>query len=156
VSERPVLYLDVDDTLIMWNDAHPYGKAAPWAREFVLWAVEHCEVRWLTMWCPAGRMAPHREAELALLLGVPVETLDGIRGIDFADTFDKTDGIDWEEHARGRPWIWVEDDLPSREVAKLRGRGAIHHYHATNVSRDAGALGRTFYRLQHLFAQSAA
>jgi hypothetical protein len=71
VSERPVLYLDVDDTLIMWNDAHPYGKAAPWAREFVLWAVEHCEVRWLTMWCPAGRMAPHREAELALLLVSP-------------------------------------------------------------------------------------
>jgi hypothetical protein len=53
---RPVLYLDLDDTLLTWAASRPL--AAPGAREFVLWALEHYEIRWLTRWCPTGSWSP--------------------------------------------------------------------------------------------------
>lgn len=148
MASRPVLYLDVDDTILSfpgdqtkaWWLAHPHGIAAPGAGDFLRWAVEHCEVRWLTAWCPSGAMmADHGVPRLAKLMGVDESLIAGIRN-PRPWTRSKCEGIDWVEHEAGRPWIWLEDELPRDETEELRARRALNHYMYCNVSKHPDFL----------------
>lgn len=145
-GERPVCYLDVDDTLLMFTDAicktHPEGRAAPDAGAFVLWLLEHYEVRWLTAWCPSGSLQPHGAERLAALLNIPAAALAAIRNPRQWGTF-KPEGID-----PSRPFIWIEDDLPPDEIKWLDDRRLYASYLRTNVSRHPEALRLTWRRLQ--------
>jgi hypothetical protein len=145
-DQRPIMYLDVDDTLIRrygWVDGEYtfIGKGAPDAGEFVKWAVRNFEVRWLTLRCPTGTMEPDALRELARDLPIEREWIWYIRnplGLwrnGNADT--KIDGIDWDET---RPWVWVEDRIGEREAQMLRGRHILDRYIPCNVTDEPNRL----------------
>jgi hypothetical protein len=94
----PILYLDLDDTIISWEGGAPH--AAPGATEFVDWALEHFEVRWLTTWCPSGAMSDKLLGDLSSMVRIPREVLSGIRGSEWEGTESKLNGIAWLEHRR--------------------------------------------------------
>lgn len=140
MKER-VLYLDIDDTLIRWtNDEN--GIAAPNAAKFVMWALEHFEVRWLTMWCPIGTLEEHRAEDLSIRFNrkISKETFMGITNPNSffaAGDMYKTNGIDLDDV---RPWVWVEDEILPYEVEVLRADKTLQHFHQCNVSEDPHRL----------------
>jgi hypothetical protein len=148
LHERPVMYLDVDDTLIDWGSNRPEAGAG--AKEFLLWALENYEVRWLTMWAPGGVLTQSRADELAYVLDVEPELLTSIVGLDFYRTHDKVDGIDWDEVAQGRPWVWVEDAqwIGDNLRAKLQRKGLLQHWIMVDVTREPDSLKRAHARLE--------
>jgi hypothetical protein len=158
---KPVLYLDIDDTLLMfpqqctraWAEQWPSGEPAPGAGAFFLWALAHFEVRWLTMWCPGGVMYPASAARLGQLLAVPAEAIAACRGIDFreCDGWRKTNGIDWVEHRAGRPWVWVEDELLPDERELLRQRGGSAHWVPCHTSKYPHRLREVWEELADRF-----
>jgi hypothetical protein len=138
---RPVLYLDLDDTLVSWADGTP--QAAPGAREFLLWAVECFAVRWLTTWCPSGEMKPSLLADLASMLEIDVALIEHICGFDWDSTETKLNGIAWLEHAvLRRPFLWIEDEygFGERERRFLAEHGFLGRYRHCNVTEDPAAL----------------
>lgn len=148
-GRRPALYLDLDDTLISWDGGTPH--AAPGARDFLLWALERYEVRWLTTWCPDGEMEEKLLGALHKMLEVPLDVLRGIRGFDWAATEGKLDGIAWLEHVvLGRPFLWVEDEkgVRERELSFLREHGLLDCYRHVNVTSDEGAIARLHQELR--------
>lgn len=153
---KPVLYLDVDDTLLIW----PAGIGAPGAPEFIRWAKTHFEVRWLTMWCPSGDLYDLAPV-LAGRLNMPVAELAEIRNpVPFWRTFstrDKTTSIVDGAIAEGRTWVWVEDEfLDHREADWVYGHPQYtHNYYETTVSRDPEALLRTWRELATRFSLPA-
>lgn len=147
---RPVLYLDVDDTLVRYPDrerAQPVEAAG--ASEFLGWAVERYDVRWLTQWCRAGRMGDAQIDVLCRLLDVEPGLLRDIRGLDWRGSESKLDGIAWLEHVvLERPFVWVEDDygLGDTERRFLARHGFAGCWRPCNVTEDAGAL-RALHRV---------
>jgi hypothetical protein len=146
---RPVLYLDIDDTLVTYSRGRP--EAAPGARDFLLWALEHFEVRWLTTWCPSGTMDPDLSRDFCHMLKVEPDVIGRVRGHDWAFSSSKLDGIIWLEHlVLGRPFLWVEDDYGAgdleRDVLERLGLGAS--LLSCNVTRDTNALVRLHERLK--------
>jgi hypothetical protein len=143
VQQQPVLYLDLDDTVITWRDGSP--RAAPGAREFVLWALERFEVRWLTTWCPGGVMEEGLLGDLCRMLEIDAGVLGELRGFDWEDTGSKLNGVAWLEHVvQGRPFLWIEDEygVGIRERWVLEKAGFIGSYRHVNVTEDPGALRR--------------
>ena len=164
---KPVMYLDIDDTLIDWSAGH--GAPAAGAAEFLEWATRQFEVRWLTFWCPDGELPAERTEHLAALLGVAPELLAGIRGLDWdgcawAGDFErgkpggKLNGIAWLEHVVfGRPFVWVEDEncFGTFEQDTLDAHGFLDCYRHVDVSRDPGALERLHRELDAWWRRSA-
>jgi hypothetical protein len=143
VELRPVLYLDIDDTLLTWADGNP--RAAPGARDFVLWALERFAVRWLTTWCPSGEMQHSLLGDLCTMLELDPELLSEIRGFNWEATDSKLNGIAWLEHVVWkRPFLWVEDDygVKQRERHFLAEHGLLAHYRHCNVTEDPASLER--------------
>lgn len=151
---RPVLYLDLDDTLIAWPDGRAGSpRGARGGRELLEWALERYEVRWLTTWCPDGRMEGGLLRDLARMLGMPPRALQGIRGLDWSHSRRKLDGIAWMEHVvLRRPFVWLEDEYgfgeAERRFLDVHGLGTSHL--PVNVSRDADALTRVHAFLRTL------
>jgi hypothetical protein len=140
---RPVLYLDLDDTLLSWQGGRP--RAAPGARRFLLWALERFEVRWLTTWCPGGQMESSLLADLCTMLEVETSRLGHIRGFSWEATGSKLNGIAWLEHmAWERPFLWVEDGYGVREAERsfLAAQGFLDRYRHCNVTEDPMSLMR--------------
>lgn len=107
---RPIVYVDIDDVLVAW----PPGRgreAAPHAGSFLRWLLASgVEIRWLSSWCPSGTMTADRQADLAALLGVGPDELDGIENpMEFpSGPYPKKHvAIDWET---SRPWVVVHDE----------------------------------------------
>jgi hypothetical protein len=153
VSERPVLYLDVDGTLLCfpsnrseaWWRQHKYGIGMDNIEVVLREMREHCEVRWLTFWAPGGVMSAEGEALLAKRLGVPLASVQGWdnpRGW-CQPRSTKTDGIDWTEDAAGRSWVWIEDELLDREHDELRQRHSLHRFFRV-VGDDPRSLQRAW------------
>lgn len=162
MASKPILYLDVDDTLISYPptaDAafwakHPMGAPALRVRQFLEEAKELCEIRWLTWWCPGGSMSFEQIERLSKILDVPSELL---RGNDnpLKCLPNKTLGIDWREHDAGTPWVWIEDGpLLSSEVPIMRGRGVYDRWIDANVSNDPHALWRAWTKAKQLLHYS--
>lgn len=145
---RPVLYLDVDDVLVDW--AGHTQKAAVGGRDFLIFALEHFEVRWLTRRCPGGEMPELLVEELAALHGLDPALLTPIRGLDWSEGGSKLNGIAWIEHlVLGRAFVWVEDENGVRdlELRVLADAGLTACYHHCNVSTDPQSLVRALARL---------
>lgn len=152
--EKPVLYLDLDDTVVCWSTGEPEG--AEGATEFMLWALENFEVRWLTTWAPSGEMPPNLLSDLASLVSLPVEKLSGIRGLSW-EGGSKVDGIAWLEHAvQGRRFVWLEDDTLAEDALEfLEEFGYQHSFHHCNVTRAPGSLKRRHQELRQLLTGSS-
>lgn len=161
-SEQPVLYLDVDDTLLSMHPKYyppdkqrpastwrHYGYAPPGAREFMEWALATFEVRWLSWWCSGHEMEPEKCRRLTEELGLPGGALDRIRSAQFnrGESCLKTNGIAWAEHEAGRPFWWVEDAISERERQVLRTRGALDRWIPCHVTDDPEALRRAHAQL---------
>lgn len=149
---KPVLYLDVDDTLLsMHSSFYPrinpsakstwrfWGFAPPGAAEFMAWALETFEVRWLTWWCSSHEMYPEQLERLEREFKLPAGSLGGIQSAQFArgQGCHKTSGIDWK---LGREWFWVEDAIPMLEQDILRARGCLERWIPCNTTDDLYAL----------------
>jgi len=160
---KPVLYLDVDDTLLSMHERYypaekrrpastwrHYGYSPPSGREFLLWALEHFEVRWLSWWCAWGDMHDLQRERLEAEFELPSGALAGVRAARFGDSEGcrKTAGIAWEEHDAGRPFWWVEDWISEREQQVLRGRGMLDRWIPCHVTEDPHALQRAWDRLR--------
>jgi hypothetical protein len=142
-NRRPVLYLDIDDTLLSWRNGKP--QAATGARSFMLWALERFEVRWLTTWCPVGELSWGLLGDLCKMLELEPSRLRGIRGVDWEATGSKLNGIAWLEHVvLRRPFVWVEDEygFGDAERAFLEHFAFLGSYRHCNVTEDAAALER--------------
>lgn len=139
MEPRAVLYLDLDDTILTWADGSPAPGAG--VREFLLWALGHFEVRWLTRWARDGTMEPGLLRDLSKLTEVETERLGEIRGLDWSDGT-KLDGIAWAEHiVLGRPFLWLEDDNTGAEHrAFLDAHELAHCYRHCDVTQDPEAL----------------
>lgn len=149
MDQRPVLYLDLDDTLISWEGAGPH--AAPGAREFLTWALTRFEVRWLTTWCPNGEMEEKLLSDLAKMLQLPIDELRSIRGFEWDRKSSKLDGIAWLEHlVLGRPFVWLEDEygFKERERQFLWEHRLIACYRHCNVTEDPHSLERAHAALR--------
>lgn len=152
MSSAPVLYLDLDDTVISWAGGRPH--AAPGAREFVLWALEHFEVRWLTTWCPGGEMEESLLGDLCKMLNLPPHWLRHIRGFAWEEGQSKLNGIAWLEHLMlDRPFVWLEDGygVRERERSVLAAAGLLDCYHCCNVTEDRDALRRVHETLRQRY-----
>lgn len=158
---RPVVYLDVDDTLfrshedsMVWFRNKPRTRRlfrpAPHAREFFQWAHANCDLRWLTYWAPYGFMSDGHVEYFTFLMDVSADDVLSVGGQQWAfmdgaaPLPGKCNGIAWAEHDAGRPWVWVEDDLPPDEIAYLRKRGAWPHFIRCNVTANRDAMTRAF------------
>lgn len=142
----PVLYLDLDDTIVSWADGSP--RRAPGVTAFLSWALERYEVRWLTTWCPGGRMEARLLADLTKLTGVPSERLRRVRGVSW-DGGSKLDGIAWLEHVvLRRPFLWVEDGSVRPEALRFLARhGFADRFRHCDVTRDPYAVLRLHRKL---------
>lgn len=143
-----ILYLDVDDTLLVWTNDF-VGFAAPRAADFVHWALEHFEIRWLTMWCPSGRLQPHGAEELSYRFNnkVSAETFYSIYNPRMFQQ-DKSAGIDFDDP---RPWVWVEDGALPNEERVLKSKGLWTNFYKTNVTHDRRMLQKTWRLLAERF-----
>ncbi len=142
---RPVLYLDVDDVLVCWANFERSPARA--AREFLAWAHDHFEVRWLTRRCPDGAMPDWCVGDLAQLLGVEEEVFARTPGLDWSECASKLNGIAWLEHVvLGRPFVWLDDEhgAGALEQAFLAEHGFAHALMLCDVSMDPDALARAF------------
>lgn len=145
----PVMYLDLDHTLVSWRGGSPHAGGG--AREFVMWALERYEIRWLTTWCPDGEMSDSLLQDLARMLGLSPALLQEIRGFDWADTGSKLNGVAWLEHVvLGRPFVWIEDEygFGARELAFLDEHGFSGAYRHINVTEDPDSLQRLLASLR--------
>jgi hypothetical protein len=143
-----VLYLDVDDTVLVWtNEVH--GYAAPKAAEFLHWALEHFEVRWLTMWCPSGKLEENQTQELSYRFNYKVDS-SVFAGITNPRSFinSKCEGIDFEDP---RPWVWVEDHLMPKEKYELENRNVADNFYSTHVTHNRVMLQSTWKKLAERF-----
>jgi len=150
----PVLYLDLDDTIISWEGG---PHAAPGAREFMVWAMGRFEVRWLTTWCPDGVMEERLLGDLARMLRLPADSLRHIRGFEWHEEGSKLNGIAWLEHkVVGRPFFWLEDDygFQERERRFLAGERFLGSYLHCNVTEDPQSLGRVHAWLRGWVAET--
>lgn len=160
---KPVLYLDVDDTILIfpqdrdreWWKVFPRGAPAPYVKEFLEWARANFEVRWLTMWAMRGWMHDELVEQLAGLLHVPVELVQGCDNPLEHNGF-KPNGVNWAEHAAGRRWFWVEDGIPPAEQAVLSQHNALHHFISCHTSRNPDALRLAKERIEDLLLAEAA
>jgi len=143
MEPKPVLYLDLDDTILSWAGGSP--AAAPGASAFLLWALESFEVRWLTRWCPSGRMGRRLGQDLCRMLQIETDLIRSIRGLDWRATASKLDGIAWMEHVvLDRPFLWVEDEYGFGEAERrfLDAHGFLSRYRHCNVTEDRESLRR--------------
>lgn len=153
MPRRPVLYLDLDDTLLSWATGEP--RPAPAARAFLLWAAERYEIRWLTRWCPTGRMGDALLGDLCKLLDLDRSAISGVHGVDWSGGDSKLNGIAWLEHlVLGRPFLWLEDEVGAgeRERRFLEEHGLLGAYRHCNVTRDPGALDQVWAELERAAA----
>lgn len=161
---KPVVYLDVDDTLLRFPPVPAKklvhrlkkgelfeGLPAPGVQDFLFWLKENAEVRWLTMWAMRGTMHPELEEKLARLLDVPQDLIAGWHNpLDWGGTPGglKTSGINWDEHEAGRPWIWLEDGILLDEREILKEKKVFSRWIECNVSRNPQALTNVWQRLK--------
>jgi len=138
-----VLYLDVDGVL-------QYADEGQWrprleADEFLAWAVQHFECRWLTAWARPNQMLPQK-----LGLRIP----EGIREVKWqADPASprscKASAIRCDED-----WFWLEDAPSEYDLAELCRRKQSWRLVRVNPSKPFILMGQIRQLLEkHLNAR---
>ncbi len=161
-GERPIAYLDVDETILR-HPASDISLAPPNIGPFLRFLAAHFEVRWLTRWCPGGRM---REDQLALLEGHLGVTADELRCIANPGAFVDDHGpqgtpakwraLDWEAIERGRRFVWIENAITRDDLAVLQARGLLDRWIPCDVTADPGRLAEVQAILTRRFGLKSA
>lgn len=156
---KPVLYLDVDGVLLRYPQRDQFdsdeamrafyasdsimnnGGAPNGLADFLAWALDAFECRWLSAWACDGDVGFDGIRRLVERTGVRGE-LFGAIGPCLGWSDNKCQGIDWTEHAAGREWFWIDDDahLMEREVAELDRHNARHRLITVDTSIDPDGL----------------
>lgn len=143
-KSRPVMYLDVDDTLLRYpNGREADPIVADGAREFFAWALDVYEVRWLTQWCRTGAMDDDLVDDFCRMLDVEPSVVQSVRGLDWSFSDTKLDAIAWLEHlVLHRPFLWVEDNygVSALERRFLAEQGLADCWRRCNVTERPDAL----------------
>lgn len=157
-SSRPIAYLDVDDTILR----HPAGEAssaAPGAADFLRFLARHFEVRWLTRWCPGGRMRPDQLAALETTLEVPAAELRAIVNPCSFEDLEPPDGfpvkwraLDWKAIDAGRPFVWIENYITPEDRRVLAERGLLNSFILCDVTAEPRRLFDVRRILEERFA----
>lgn len=159
---KPILYLDVDDTLL----GYPGGKVGAGVPEFIRWATAHFEVRWLTMWCPSGDMRLPADGAAHWILARRLKITDDevlaiinphpfpVWGFRVHGSYrDKSESIRaMLAEMPDREWVWVED--PHLEYAErdfLAAPENAQNYYETSTSHDPLAVLKTWAALAERF-----
>jgi hypothetical protein len=137
---RPLVYLDVDDTILR-RPTPQASLPAPGVTEFLRFLARHFEVRWLTRWCPGGRMRADQLDLLCERLGMPQEELSAIANPRaFLDEVGpegspvKWRALDWQAIEAGRPFAWIENALAPEDRAVLAQHGLLDHWIPCDVT----------------------
>jgi hypothetical protein len=148
-NKKPIMYLDIDDTIIVWTN-HIAGFAAPKADEFIKWALEHFEVRWLTMWTPSGELSSAGADELEYRFNNTISASTFL-SIKNSKSFinNKTEAIDFDTD---RQWVWVEDSMVYTEKMEMIRRVRDGNFYPTNVSLNVMQLQVTWNKLSNRFS----
>lgn len=161
-SNRPIAYLDVDDTILR----HPPGEpsaGAPGAAEFLRFLARHFEVRWLTRWCPGGRMTVEQLAGLETLLDVPAAELERIvNPCTFEDNAPpkgfpvKWRALDWAAIEAGRPFVWIENHITAEDRRVLEERDLLECFVHCDVTANPHRLAEVRRLLERRFGLTRA
>lgn len=161
---KPVMFLDVDDTLL----SYPGGQAGAFVPDFIRWAKEHFEVRWLTMWCPSGDMRRPANGAAHWILARRLkitddEVLEIVNPHEFpvwgsymgfnGSYRDKSESIRaMLGDTPGRAWVWVEDPHLERSewLFLLPPENAVNYFE-TSVSANDQAVVETMVLLAQRF-----
>jgi hypothetical protein len=146
---RPILYLDLDET-ILWQ-----GQPVHNAKAFFEWCTTHFEVRWLTRWIPSGIMDDYQATILSARFNKEIHWHEFQKYNNPKSFFNfKNEAVDLDEE---RPWVWVENRLDSHEDRLLRESGHYHKYYLTDLVLDEdphgldNAVARTWKKLAIAF-----
>lgn len=161
MPEPPIAYLDVDDTILRRPTAGE-SIAAEGADEFLRFLARHFEVRWLTRWCPAGRMREEQVLRLARLLRLSAEELLPIANPGAFVDGEPPEGmpvkwraLDWAAIDAGRTFVWIENALTPEDQAVLESRGLLDCYIHCDVTSDPSRLAEVRRILEERFAAGA-
>lgn len=115
-DNKLILFLDVDG--VLFGDYDGTIQLRPGVTSFLIWAVEHFDVRMLTGW-------PEKEIFELLRL---VYTPPNVRGkISYSDwTNNKSEAF--MSLGDDEMFYWVEDDLFDRDKAFLENRGWLRRF----------------------------
>jgi hypothetical protein len=111
--KRPVLYLDIDGVL-QYADGNRW-KPRLEAEQFLRWAVERFDCRWLTSWINPNQAVPK---ELGIAVPGGIEEVRWRQVNSGAHYPYKAAAIRDDE-----PWSWLEDDPSELDLADLKRRG---------------------------------
>ncbi len=155
---KPVMYLDIDG--VLWDvdmskvpaeEMEDAYKGANGVAEFMAFALENFEVRWLTAWGHfTGDIEDHGRELLARYTGVGIDVWAQVKP-NKGWKRNKTEGISWDEHLKeGRPLVWIEDGISAPETQALAANHLSHRYYHTDVFDDPNALIKTHAKLRSL------
>jgi len=120
-DRKPLLYIDVDGVLV--GEYEGFFQLRPHVEEFLSWAIESFECRWLTVRPVFEVTALLRRIDAAYLIPFIEEAIWGhmkIEAIDFTRSF-----------------FWIEDGIREIEKAVLRAHGCLDRYiHVDPQGRD--------------------
>jgi len=144
---KPVLYLDIDGVLWDVTETGTF-KGSNGLEEFMTFAFEHFEVRWLTTWGHFQGCLDEKGLEtLSNFTKLPIDLWKKVKpNLGWEDL--KTEGINWPEHVAGRRFVWVEDGLLPAELQILAERGFLDCYIHTDIFDDPDALIKTHEKLK--------
>lgn len=145
---KPIMFLDVDDTVLRFR-GKTNGKPAFLAKEFFLWSLENFECRPLTMWATAGWFFEERAVQLAGLLEVHPDLVRNWKNpLGFREY--KTEALNWDE-LKDRRWVWVEDGLLRKEIDILKENKSFPNFISCNVSHNGLRLAEVWIKLSERF-----
>jgi hypothetical protein len=113
---RPLLYIDVDG-VVLARDVSRFGYCvAHYGEEFLVWAVEHFEVRWLSSRCQNGNVEEVRRAFRLAGLSANSPSWTTINRIPAATWGSyKFQGIDLQSD-----FYWIDDNPDQQSLDLLR------------------------------------
>lgn len=150
-TRKPVLFLDVDGVLIRYTRTE--ALPTPHVKEFLEWAVEHFECRWLTSWAKWGTMEVPQRVTLSAILGVSESLL---KKLDHTHPWseDKTQAIDITEFENGPLVRWLDDDRMNDEQATLKRWGVPEIFIHTDCSKNPNRLKQVWDELKTLLREN--